>query len=33
MSLHPILTVGHRNHPPETFINLLVRCDEWEPAR
>ena len=22
---HPVLTVGHSNHPPETFINLLVR--------
>ena len=22
---YPVLTVGHSNHPPETFINLLVR--------
>lgn len=24
-SLYPIFTVGHSNHPPETFINLLLR--------
>ena len=22
---YPVFTVGHSNHPPETFINLLVR--------
>ena len=25
LTQHPILTVGHSNHPPETFINLLLR--------
>ena len=25
LTLHPILTVGHSNHPPGTFVNLLVR--------
>ena len=25
LTQHPILTVGHSNHPPETFISLLVR--------
>ncbi len=25
LTQRPILTVGHSNHPPETFINLLVR--------
>ena len=25
LTQHPVLTVGHSNHPPETFINLLVR--------
>lgn len=24
-SLYPVFTVGHSNHPPETFINLLLR--------
>ena len=25
LTQHPILTIGHSNHPPETFINLLLR--------
>ena len=25
LTQRPILTVGHSNHPPETFINLLLR--------
>ena len=25
LTQHPILTVGHSNHPPEAFVNLLVR--------
>ena len=24
-SLYPVFTVGHSNHPPEAFINLLLR--------
>ena len=24
-SFYPVFTVGHSNHPPETFINLLLR--------
>lgn len=25
LTLHPVLTVGHSNHPPGAFINLLLR--------
>ena len=32
LTQHPILTVGHSNHPPETFINLLVRHSVDEVA-